>query len=99
MWEFDPARRVVDLVLKQGGARPLELTIPVCAIDRPRLNAFAMSRLDGTSWRILPSRFVWQSERLVHFEVAIHPAIGGRTQLVLTHAPPGVDAELEMLGL
>ncbi len=99
MWEFDPSRRVVELVLRQGSARALELTIPVCVIDRPRLAAFAISRLDGCSWRILPIRFIWEGERLVYFEVAVHPAIGGRVQLVLTHAPAIVDAEFEALGL
>lgn len=99
MWEFDSERRVVDLVLRQAAAKPIAMTIPVCAIDRPRLAAFAMSRFDSESWRILPTRFIWEGERLVHFEVAIHPVIGGRVQLVLTHAPPAIDAELEMLGL
>ena len=98
-WEFDPARRVIDVVLRQGSAEPLAFAVPVCAIDKPRLGAFAMSRFDGESWRILPSRFVLQGEKLVHQELAIHEAIGGRVQLVLTHAPLDVDAELEVMSL
>ncbi len=38
-WEFDPARQVVEVVLRQGSAEPLAFTVPVCAIDRPRLGA------------------------------------------------------------
>lgn len=98
-WEFDPSRRVIDLVLRQGSAKPLAFTIPVCAIDRPRLGAFAMSRLDSDSWRILPTCFVLYGERLVHHEMPIHPEIGGRVQIVLTHAPYEVDAELEIMSL
>lgn len=99
MWEFDPQRRVIDLVLRQGSAKPIELTIPVCAIDKPRFGAFAMSRLDSDAWRILPTRFVFEGDKLVHQEVAIHEAIGARTMLALTHAPYEVDAELEVMSL
>lgn len=98
-WEFDSARQVVDVVLQQGSADPIGFTLPICAIDKPRLGAYAISRLDGDSWRILPTRFIYSGGRLVHHEVAIHEALGARTMLVLTHAPADVDAELETLSL
>ncbi len=98
-WEYDSARRCLDVVLRLGSASPIAFTLPVCAIDKPRLNAFAIARLDGESWRVLPSRFVLQGDKLVHHEVAIHESIGGRIQIVLTNAPSDVDAELEVLSL
>lgn len=98
-WEFDSARRVLDVVFHLGSAAPVAFTIPVCAIDKPRLGAFAVTRLDGDSWRVLPTRFVLEGEKLVHFEVSIHPSLDKRTMLVLTDAPYDVDAELEVLSL
>ena len=98
-WEFDPARRVIDVVLRQGSDTPLAFAVPVCAIDKPRIGAFAMIRFDFESWRILPSRFVLSGERLVHQEIRIHPDLGEHVQLVLTHAPYEVDAELEVMSL
>lgn len=99
MWEFCPARRVIDVVLRQASAEPIAFTLPVCAIDKPRLFAFAMSRFDSDAWRVLPSRFVMLGDRLVHQELPIHEALGGRVQLILTHAPYEVDAELEVMSL
>ncbi len=99
VWEYDSARRCLDVVLRLGSAAPLAFNIPVCAIDKPRLGAYAMTRLDGESWRVLPTRFISYGERLVHHESTIHSAFDKRTQLVLTNAPYDVDAELEALSL
>ncbi len=85
--------------MRQGSAKPIAFTLAVCAVDRPRLGAFAITRLGEDSWRVLPTRFIYAGGRLVHDEVAIHEALGEREMLALTHAPADVDAELETLSL
>lgn len=57
-WEYDPARGVLEIVIRLGSAHPVALTVPVCHPDRPRLLAHPMMRLDGESWRILPAIFL-----------------------------------------
>ena len=95
-WEFDPARGTLDVVLQQGSAEPLGLTIHVCGVDSPRLGAFAVSRLDGDSWRVLPAQYVFAGGRLVYRDAPIHESLG-MSMLVLTHAPAEVDEELSRL--
>ncbi len=58
MWEWDPARGILDLVFRLGSANPRAVTVKVCAIDRPALWCHPLARLDGESWRILPAMFV-----------------------------------------
>lgn len=58
LWEFDPARKVIDVVIRLGSEKPRAFTLPVCAPDKPRIWAHPILRLDGESWRILPSVFV-----------------------------------------
>lgn len=99
VWEFDPVRKCMDIVFRLGSAKPVAFTLPICAIDKPRLHAFAISRLDGESWRLLPSRFMFAGDKLVHVEVAIHHSLDKRTMLVLSRAPSDVDAELDCLSL
>lgn len=58
LWEFDPARKVVELVLRLASEKPRAFTVAVCFPDRPRIWAHPLMRLDSESWRILPSLFV-----------------------------------------
>jgi hypothetical protein len=97
MWEFDNARRVIDVVLRVASAKPIAFTVPVCAPDRARIGAYPVMRLDGESWRVLPARFVLEHGLLVPHDAAIHESFGRGSQIVLTHAPADVDAELESL--
>ena len=97
MWEFDPSRRVIDVVLRLGSARPIAFTVAVCAPDRARAGAHPLLRLDGSSWRVLPAIFVASFGVLVPKDAPIHPTLGNGTQLVLSHAPADVDAELSSL--
>lgn len=57
VWEYDPSRRVVDIVLRLGAAEPIAFAVIVCSPQRPRFAAHPIVRVDGESWRLLPSRF------------------------------------------
>ncbi len=109
-WEFDPQRRVVELVLRLGSAEPFAVTVAVCHPDRPRAHSHPILRMSGESWRILPAMFVpsfsvyrdRERSRLDPFDCTIrlpcdlHERIGMR-QIVLTNTPPEQDEELEEL--
>lgn len=100
-WEYDSGRRCVDVVFRLGEAEPIALCLPVCASKKPRYHAFALTRFDGSSWRLLPIRFVpaspSQPDRLVHDTHPLHPVLDRGTQIILTHSPPNVVDELERL--
>jgi hypothetical protein len=101
LWEFDPGRSCVEVVLRRGGAM-LALTIPVCAIDKPRCGAFPIMRLDSSSWRIMPIRYMWASAsgtRLVHRDECIHESLSIGDAIILAQAPEDVDLELSELSL
>jgi len=101
-WDFDPARRLVDVVLRLGSATPIDMSIPVCAIDRGRIGAYAIIREDDESWRILPSIFVPISGTvadLYRIDRAIHISLGRGDQLLLRNTPAGISLELEALAL
>lgn len=109
LWEFCGERRALELVFRLGHAKPLALTVPVCAVDNPVLLSHPIMRLDSSSWRVLP--MIWivgESGRFAQLDCArkgastpceLHRSIGGATHLVLTHAPDDVDLELESLSL
>lgn len=90
-WEYDPSRRVVDCVVRVNDLVSIGLTIEVCAVDRPYFGAHPIMRLDGDSWRVLPVR--WNG---AFVDAPLHASLG-HEQIVLTHAPADVDAELEEL--
>lgn len=62
LWEFDPARRVIDAVLRMEGGPELAFAIRVCAPDKPIPFAHPILRLDSESWHILPAVFVPEDE-------------------------------------
>jgi hypothetical protein len=102
MWDFDPARRVVDVVLRLGTALPIDMCLPVCSIDRPRFASYALIRENEESWRILPSSFAHISPSvpdLYRVDRAIHMSLGRGDQLMLTNTPLGISFELEALAL
>lgn len=96
-WEFDAQRRVLDVVFRQGSAEPIGFTLPVCAPDRPRVGAHPIMRLDGESWRVLPAVFRYEGTMLLPVDAPVHESLGHGTQMILTHAPADVDAELSSL--
>lgn len=101
MWEFDGQRRVLDVVIRRGNAT-MAFTLPVCAVDKPRFGAFGLTRLDASSWRVLPIRYVWadaSGTRLVHRSERIHESLSLGDAVILSQAPPDVDAELSELSL
>lgn len=101
-WDFDPARRVVDVVMKLGSATPIDMTIPVCSIDHGRLGAYAIIREDDESWRILPSIFVpigATVHELYRIDRPLNISLGRGDQIMLRNAPAGISLELEALAL
>lgn len=58
LWDFDPARGVVEVVLRLASARPVAFTIRVCSRDSPRLWCHPILRVDAESWRILPATWM-----------------------------------------
>jgi hypothetical protein len=84
------------------GGSTLAFTLPICAIDKPRFGAFPVTRLDSSSWRILPIRYVWadaSGTRLVHRAERIHDSLSMGDAVVLASAPHDVDQELSELSL
>ncbi len=58
LWEYDDARKCIELVFRLGTAKPRAVTVKVCAIDAPRIWCHPLTRLDGESWRILPAMMI-----------------------------------------
>ena len=57
VWEFDPARRVVDMVIRLESGT-ICFALRVCAPDRASAFAHPVMRLDGEAWQILPAVFI-----------------------------------------
>lgn len=101
-WDYDPARWVVDIVLRLGSATPIEMSIPVCSIDRGRLFAYAITRENEESWRVLPSIFFPVSPSvttLYRVDRALHLSLNRGDQIMLCNTPAGICLELEALAL
>jgi hypothetical protein len=93
-WEFDPARRVVDVVLRHP---PLAIEpIWVCTATRPRFGAHVLVRIDESTWRISLAAYAYPDLRRAPVPRAHHPHLPP-CELVLTHCPPLIAAELEHL--
>lgn len=102
LWDYDPARRCVDIVLRLGSAIPIDMTIHVCSIDRGRIGAYAIIRENDECWRILPSIFVPISAAvpdLYRIDKPISITLGRGDQIMLTNTPAGISLELEALAL
>jgi hypothetical protein len=106
LWEFDPARRLVMLVIRVASEAPMSLDVDVCSLAHPRLGAHSIVRHDEHTWRIKPERFVElpQSTRdgqrvwsLVPEAYPIHPRFTRGDGILLAAAPSEVNAELEAL--
>lgn len=97
IWDYDSARRVLEIVFQLGSAEPIAFTLSICAPDRARANAHPLLRLDGDSFRVLPAVFRVENEILVPHDCALHSSLSHGDALVLTHAPADIDAELSEL--
>lgn len=96
LWEYDPARRALDIVCRQG-ARTFAFRVSVCSPERPRLGAHALVRVSEGAWRLLPLAFYVAWEGLEPRDRAIQPWLTPGDQILLTCAPPQIDSELEEL--
>lgn len=57
LWEYDPARHVLEIVIREASGPALDLTVPVCVAGRPRLGAHVVTRVNEETWRILPAHY------------------------------------------
>lgn len=106
MWEYDPARRIIELVFRLASEHPSTASIPVCAPKAARRLAYPIVRIDGETWRIVAARFVESivelrgnsvTRMLVPEPFPIHPRLTCGDHILLCAAPPNVDRELEAL--
>lgn len=91
MWEHDPARGCIIVVLP--GAC---LTIPVCTSAAPRHGAYHIVRLSEDCWRIAPAMFVRRGS-VWNTTPHAYPDSHVDEFIALTSAPEDVRAELEEL--
>ena len=105
MWEFDVARRVIELVFRQGSAEPVSARVPVCSPYAPRWNAHPVIRVDGERWRLLACRFEdgltevgrGTARMLLPQPYPIAPQLTAGDHIILCGTPPDVDQELDSL--
>jgi len=57
LWEYDPARHVIEMVIREAAGPEQDYTLPVCLAGRPRLGAHVISRVNEETWRILPTHY------------------------------------------
>lgn len=99
VWEFDPCRRVVDIVMRQGNAE-IAFRVDICSMLRPRAFAHPVMRVNGEMWRILPRQFVpipGHPELYEPRDCRIHMALGPGVALMLANTPAHCDVEFECL--
>ena len=93
IFDFDPARRVLDVVLRTGfEVEP----IWVCTAERPRFGAHVLVRIDATTWRVSSAAFLYPDLRRAPKAHAHHIDLPV-CELILTHVPPHIARELESL--
>jgi len=106
MWEYDPTRRVIELVFRLANEEPATASVPVCSPRSPRRLAYPIVRLDGERWRILAARFMESivevrgdrvTRLLIPESFPVHPRLTQGDHIMLCATPPNVDAELEAL--
>lgn len=100
MWEFDPARGTVMLVLHGRG-----FDVPVCvdSTGHQIAGAFPITRITEEIWRIAPASFrregdAWLTRSRPYPDSGENDNEGVCDFIFLTHAPESVRAELEALG-
>lgn len=101
-WEYDPSRRVVDIVLR--GKSDDAFSVDVCDVDHPHAGCFAISRRGDEDWQILPTTFRWGrnglgQEALVLDERPVRAGMGKDVYFVLADVPAHVELELMELSL
>lgn len=92
LWEYDPARRIVMLTVTLGSAQPVHVDVQVATSREPRRGSWKLTRLDESTWEILPSRF--GDTRLV--PSPIHEALR-YSSVVLVATPDDVANEFSLL--
>jgi hypothetical protein len=56
IWELDESGNVVAYV-RFDGMRPIGCTLSVCSSRRPVVGALSLTRVDETTWKIMPARY------------------------------------------
>lgn len=91
MWEFDPARRAVIVVLPD-----VAFDVPVCTTERPEQGHYHIIRLTEDAWRVAPAMFSRQG-RTWTTKPFHYPDCHVDEFITLTCVPPNVRHELEAL--
>lgn len=91
MWEYDPRRQVMMVVVNGSAA-----DVPVACSARPRAGAYAVRRLDETTYQIAPSLFVFERGAWTS-KATDYPGGLSSEFLVLASAPSVVASELDQL--
>lgn len=96
-WQFDPARRLVLARVHVASSPYVDVEIPVCLDDRPRLGAWSLVRLSEETWQLTAGCFerepggeMLARARRVHERVPLGA-------INLTNAPMRVSDEMRAL--
>lgn len=92
-WSYDPVARVVTALVRVG-AVSLEVHVPVCSRDAPRIGTHPIRRVDSETWLILAARYI---DRNAVRGCALAPELAYGTSIQLTNTPPDVTLDLEAL--
>lgn len=99
-WSFDPKTRFVCMTGRMGNAA-FAVHVEVCSAAYPREGAYPIVRVNGESWRILPSRYTrispFTGVAVVAVGCAVIAVLGPGKSVLLTNTPDDVDALLERL--
>jgi hypothetical protein len=96
LWEYDPARRALDVVCRQGSV-VRAFRVYVCTEQHPRIGAFVIARVGEDTWKLLPALCVPLDDGSALRVQPIQSWLTPGDQLLLTCAPPEICTELEEL--
>lgn len=101
IWEFDPSRKVIDIILTGGKA----FDVRVCSLLRPIFHAFVLATT-GRSWKVTSFRFEGGfaeeddgslARVLIPQPAAIVRGLSIDDEILLIDAPAQIRAELVAL--
>ena len=86
VWEMDGNNLVV--YVRFSGAKPVGCTLSVCSEQRRKVGSLSLSRIDETTWKVMPARWrfgggFWSTVTSAYDADALLPL----WPMVLTHAP------------
>ena len=93
-WRYEVSRKMIVLIIR----RRTLICVDVCAPTRPRYGAYPVIRIDKTTWRLVPERYVGRlaTAALVPVARPIHFMLDGDA-LDLADAPIHVSQSIAEL--